>query len=93
MLYILGLNKYIMTNQASLVAQLVMNPPAVQENPVPGLQTCPGEGIGYPFQYSWASLMAQLVNNLPAMWETRVQSLGWEDPMEEGMATHSSILT
>ena len=36
--------------------------------------------------------MAQLLNNLPAMWDTQVQSLGWEDPLEEGMATHSSIL-
>ena len=36
-----------------------------------------GEGIGYPFQYSWASLVAQLVKNLPAMWETWVKSLGW----------------
>ena len=36
--------------------------------------------------------MAQLVKNLPAMWETWVQSLGWEDPLEEGMATHASIL-
>ena len=36
--------------------------------------------------------VAQLVNNLPATWETWVQSLGWEDPLEEGMAAHSSIL-
>ena len=36
--------------------------------------------------------MAQMVKNLPAMWETWVQSLGWEDPLEEGMTTHSSIL-
>ena len=36
--------------------------------------------------------MAQLVKNLPAMWETWVRSLGWEDPLEEGKATHSSIL-
>ena len=36
--------------------------------------------------------MAQTVKNQPVMWETQVQSLGWEDPMEEGMATHSSIL-
>ena len=36
--------------------------------------------------------MAQLVKNLPAMQETWVQSLGWEDPLEKGMATHSSIL-
>ena len=34
----------------------------------------------------WASLVAQMVKNLPAMWETWVQSLGWEDPLEEGMA-------
>ena len=39
-----------------------------------------------------ASLVAQTVKNLPAMWEAWVQSLGWEDPLEEGMATHSSIL-
>ena len=52
----------------------------------------PGEGIGYPLQYSWASLMAQLVKNPPAMRETWVQSLGWEDPLEKGKATHFSIL-
>ena len=51
-----------------------------------------GERIGYPLQYSWASLMAQLVKNPPTVWETWVQSLGWEDPLEKGMATHSSIL-
>ena len=39
-----------------------------------------------------ASLVAQLVKNLPEMWETWVQSLGWEDPLEKGKATHSSIL-
>ena len=59
---------------------------------IPGSGSSPGEGIGYPLQYSWASLVAQTVKNLPAMWETWVQSLGWEDPLEEGMATHSSIL-
>ena len=36
--------------------------------------------------------MTQLVKNLPAVWETRVQSLGWEDPLEKGKVTHSSIL-
>ena len=40
----------------------------------------------------WASLVAQRVKIMPAMWETWVQSLGWEDPMEEGVATHLSIL-
>ena len=39
-----------------------------------------------------ASLIAQLVKNLPAMQETSVQFLGWEDPLEKEMATHSSIL-
>ena len=59
---------------------------------IPESGSSPGKGIGYPLQYSWASLVAQLVKNVPAMWETWVQSLGWEDPLEEGMATHSSIL-
>ena len=122
-----------MSARASLVAQLVKNPPAMQEilvqswvgkipwrrdrlpTPVllgfpggsvgkeatcnaggpgliPGPGRCPGEGIGYPLQYSWASLVAQMVKNLHAMWETWVQSLGWEYPLEESMATHSSIL-
>ena len=42
--------------------------------------------------YEWASVLAQMVKNVPAMWETWVRSLSWEDPLEEGMATHSSIL-
>ena len=52
----------------------------------------PGEGKGYLRQYSCASLVAQLLKNLPAMWETWVRSLGWDDPLEKGKATHSSIL-
>ena len=59
---------------------------------IPELGRSHGEAIGYPLQYSWASLVAQLVKKLPTMQETWVQSLGWEDPLEEGMATHSSIL-
>ena len=59
---------------------------------IAGSGRSPGERIGYPLQYSWASLVAQMVKNLPAMWETWVQSLGREDLLEEGMATHSSIL-
>ena len=39
-----------------------------------------------------ASLVAHVVKNLPVMWETWVQSLGWEDPLEKGIATPSSIL-
>ena len=44
------------------------------------------------YSFPWVSLVAQMVKNLPVMWETWVQSLGWEDPLEEGMATYSSIL-
>ena len=46
-----------------------------------------GKGIGNPIQFSWTSLVAQLVKNPPAMRDTRVQSLGWEDPLEKGKAT------
>ena len=59
---------------------------------IPGSGRSTGEGIGYPLQYSWASLVAQLVKNPPAMWEMRVRSLGWEDTLEKGTTTHSSIL-
>ena len=58
---------------------------------IPGSGRSPGEEIGCPLQYSRASLVAQTAKNLPAMWEIWVQSLGWEDPLEEGMATLSSI--
>ena len=58
---------------------------------IPGLGRSPGEGIGYPLQYSWASLLAQTVKNLSAMQETWVLSLGWEGPLEKDMTTHSSI--
>ena len=59
---------------------------------IPVLGRSPGEGISYPLQYSWTSLVAQMVKNPPAVQETWVRSLGWEDPLEEGMATHSIIL-
>ena len=51
---------------------------------IPGLGRPPGEGIGYPLQYSWASLVTQMVKNLPAIQETLVQFLGWEDRLEKG---------
>ena len=54
--------------------------------------SCIGEGNGNPLQCSWASLMAQMLKNLPVKWETWIGSLSWEDPLEKGMATHSSIL-
>ena len=89
-----SLEKILMLGKASLIAQLVKNPPAMQETPglIPGLGRSAGEGIGYPLQYSWASLVAQLVRNLLTMRETWVLSLGWEDPLEKGKATHSSVL-
>ena len=59
---------------------------------IPGWGRSSGEGRGYPLQSSWASLVAQLVQNPPVMWETWVRSLGWEDPLEDGKATHSSIM-
>ena len=58
----------------------------------PGSGRLAREGIGYQLQHSWASLVAQLVKNPPSTQETWVQSLDWEDPLEEGMATPSSIL-
>ena len=58
---------------------------------IPGSGRFPGEGIGYPLQYC-TFLVAQLVKKLPAMRETWVQSLSWEDPLEKGKATYSSIL-
>ena len=59
---------------------------------IPGSGRSAGKGASYPLQYSWASLVAQLVKNPPAMWETWVQSLGWEDPLQKGKATHSTIM-
>ena len=59
---------------------------------IPGSRRSLGEGIGYPLRYSWTSLVAQTVKNPPAMREIWIQSLGWEDTLKEGMATHSSIL-
>ena len=59
---------------------------------IPELGRSAGEGIGCPLLSSCASLVTQMVKNLPAMQETPVQTLGWDDLLEKGMATHSSIL-
>ena len=56
---------------------------------ISGLGRSAGEGVGYPLQYSWASLVAQLAKNLPAMQVTLILSLGWEDSLGKGTATHS----
>ena len=58
---------------------------------IPGLGRSHGEGKDNSLQYSRASLVAQTVKTLPATWETWVQPLGWEDPLEKGMATHPGI--
>ena len=59
---------------------------------IPEWRRSAGGGIGYQLRCSWGFLVVQMVKNLPAMQETRVQSLGQENPLEKGMATHSSIL-
>ena len=57
---------------------------------IPELGRSDEEGKGYSLQYSWTSLVAQLVKNRPAVQNIWVQPLGWEDPLENGTATHSS---
>ena len=79
----------------NFMSQLVKNPSACNAgdpSSILELGRSPGEGTGYPLQYSWASLVAQTVKNLPTIQETLVRSLGREDPLEEGRATHSSTL-
>ena len=66
---------YVKNIWASLIAQLVNKETACNAGDpgsIPGSGRSPGEGIGYPLQYSWASLVTQLVKNPPAMWETWV---------------------
>ena len=60
---------------------------------IPEFERSAGEGKAYLLQYSWASLVAQLVKNLPVKRETWVQPLGWENPLEQGTAIHSGVLT
>ena len=67
---------------------VVKNPPAKAGDTrdmgsTPASGRPPGEGVGYPFQYSWPSLVVQMVKNLPAVQKTWVQSLSWKDPPEE----------
>ena len=59
---------------------------------IPGMGRSPGKGIGCSLQFSWASFVAQRGKNLLVTQEIWDQFLGWEDPLEEGMATHASIL-
>ena len=81
---------YVLDNISSVGKESACN--AGDPGSIPGSGRSAGEGIGYLLQYSWASLVAQLVKNPPAMWETWVGSLDWEDTLEKGKASHSSIL-
>ena len=86
-------NSIYIGSDSCLIAQLVKNLPTVQETLVLFLVgKSAGERICHPLQDSWASLVAQLVKNPPAVQETWVRSLGWEDPLKKGQATHSNIL-
>ena len=60
--------------------------------PVQGFLCSKWGKINQVYLYHWVSLVAQMVKNLPAIQETEVPSLGWEDLLEKGRATHSSIL-
>ena len=76
---------------SSLVAKAEYEPGVKCSLPPPSVLTAT-----LPFEHHHPHVggfpLAQMVKNLPANWETQVRSLGWEDPPEEGMATHSSIL-
>ena len=65
---------------------------AGDHGPIPGSGRSPGEGISHLLQYSWTSLVAQMVKNPSAMQETWIRSLGWEDPLKEGMELQYSYL-
>ena len=79
--------------QSTLIAQLVKNLPAMQETPVQfQVRKICWRRDRLPSPVFLGFPVAQLVKNPPAMWETWVRSLGWEDPLEKGKATHSSIL-
>ena len=75
---------------SSVVKESACN--AGDSHSIPGLGRSAGEGMGYPLVYSWVSLVAQLIKNPPAMRETWVRSMSWEDHLEKGKATLSSIL-
>ena len=92
----MSLRRVSVSFRASLIAQLVKNLSANagatgDMGSIPDLGRSPGEEMA-THSSIWDFLVAQMVKSLPAMRETRVRSLGWEDPLEKEMATHSSIL-
>ena len=75
--------EWVTISWASLIAQLVKNLcNAGDPSSIPGSGKSPGEGIGYPLQYSWASVVVQLVKNPPIEQEMQIRSLSREDPLE-----------
>ena len=66
--------------------------PPPEDLPDPGMRSASLVPPALAGGFFGASLVAQMAKSLPAMWETQVRSLGLEDPLEKGMATHSSIL-
>ena len=89
-LFARGLSVYLGFHDGLVGKESICN--AGDPSSIPGSGRSPGEGIGYPLLCTWASLVAQLVKNLHTVRETWVRSLGWENPLEKGKATHSSIL-
>ena len=81
-----------MLRMGFLVAQLVKNLPPGEPGLIPGWGRSTGEGIGYPPWYSWGSLGFSADTESAFNADTWIQSLGWEDLLEKGMATHSSML-
>jgi len=75
------------SNWGLLHCRQILHQLSYQESPLVHLITM------RPKAYLWASLVTQTVKNMPAMQETQVWYLGWEDPLEKGMATHSNVLT
>ena len=66
--------------------------PEVKQRKISGTSVSSQAGSGMSVSAIRASLVAQVVKNLPAVQETKVQSLGWEDPLEKEMASHTSTL-
>ena len=78
-----------------MIVKMIQNLEIKMESQINGLETRiekMQEMFNKDLEEIGASLVAQRLKHLPAMWETWVQSLGWEDPLEKEMATHSSIL-
>ena len=93
--YIYSFNPYCNAPKMAILLPLFYRWVKFPDSSVGKEYTCNAGDLGFlahPLQYSWISLVTQLLKNPPAMQETWVWSLGWEDPLEKGKATHSSIV-